>query len=421
MKLKKNRKIEILAVGSELLTPYFQDTNSLYLTRRLNDLGLEVQIKTIVGDQWDDLCLAFQQALVRSDLLIAMGGLGPTKDDRTREALASVLGKKLIFRPDLLRAIEKRFASRQMTMPETNRKQAYIIEGATVLKNKNGTAPGLWVDAGSSTVILLPGPPHEIMSMFERDVWPRLQDFQKRHIYRRALNTAGLTESQIEALLVDLYPKLKDIQLTTLAYPGQIVIHLKSSSDKSVSLAKKKIERATKLVLDALKENVYSTKGEELEEVVGKFLKNAHQTVAVAESCTGGFLGHRITNVPGSSAYFLHGILAYSNKAKTDLLGVSSQIIDRYGAVSPQVARAMAAGIKKKANATYGLSITGIAGPTGGTKEKPVGLVYTALAHGREVVVKKNLFLGDRNAIKFQSSQKALDMLRRFLSGMSPS
>ena len=417
MKSTELGKIEILAVGSELLTPYCQDTNSLYLTERLNDLGLEVQIKTIVGDQWEDIYLAFQRALGRSNLLIATGGLGPTKDDRTREALASVLGKKLLFRADLLKTIEKRFARRQMAMPEVNIKQAYVIEGSIVLENRKGTAPGLWIDTGSSIIVLLPGPPHEITSMFENEVLPRLQAFRKRFIYRRVLKTAGLTESQIEAHLVDLYPKLKDVHLTTLAHPGQIVIHINSISDKSVSQARIRVERAIKIVSDALEESVYSTEGEELEEVLGSYLKKMHQTVAVAESCTGGLLGHRITNVPGSSGYFLQGILAYSNTAKKDLLGISPEIIEKHGAVSHQVAREMAESIRKIAKATYGLSITGIAGPSGGTKEKPVGLVYTALAHGQEVIVKKNLFLGDRNAIKFQSTQKALDMLRRYLSG----
>jgi nicotinamide-nucleotide amidase len=416
MNNSKNGSVEILAVGSELLTPYFQDTNSLYLTSRLNDLGLDVQIKTIIGDQWEDLCLAFQQSLGRSSLLIVTGGLGPTKDDMTREAFASVLGRKLIFRDDLLKAIEKRFASRRMTMPEVNKKQAYIIEGAVVLENKNGTAPGLWVEAGANTVILLPGPPPEVVPMFESEVLPRLQVFRKKHIYRRVLKTAGLTESQIESRLTDIYPKIKNVQLTTLARPGQIDIHLKSDSANSVSRAKKKVDQAATLLCKALKDSVYSNEGKELEEVIGIFLKRKHQTVAVAESCTGGLLGHRITNVPGSSGYFLHGILAYSNSAKINLLGVSPDIIEKHGAVSPQVAEAMAAGIKKRAHATFGISITGIAGPSGGTKQKPVGLVYTGLAHSREVVVEKNLFLGDRQTIKFQSSQKALDMLRRHLS-----
>lgn len=421
MKNSKSFKVEILAVGTELLTPHFQDTNSLYLTQRLNDLGLEVRSKSIVGDRWEDLCLVLKQVLDRTDLLITTGGLGPTKDDRTREALASVMGRKLVFKEDLLKAIEKRFARRQIAMPDVNKKQAYILEGAVVLNNRKGTAPGLWIDADGNTVILLPGPPHELKPMFESDVWPRLKPYQKRYIFRRVIKTAGLTESQIETYLIGLYPKMQGVQLTTLAFPGQIDIYLLGVSDKSLSLAKKSVDRATKLISDTLEEDIYSIEGEELEEVIGKLLKNRHQTLAVAESCTGGLLGHRITNVPGSSGYFLQGILAYDNAAKTNLLGVSPNIIDRFGAVSPQVARAMAQGIKKNAKATYGLSITGIAGPSGGTKEKPVGLVYTALAQGRDDIVEKNLFLGDRNAIKFQSSQKALDMLRRHLSNENQS
>jgi len=418
MKYTKNWKIEILAVGSELLTPHFQDTNSLFLTKRLNDLGLDIHFKTIVGDQWDDLCLAFKQAIERTDFVIAIGGLGPTKDDRTREALASVLGRKLVFRKDLLKTIAGRFDRRQMKMPAINKKQAYIIKDSVVLINIKGTAPGLWVESGSKIVILLPGPPHEIRPMFENYVWPRLQAFQKNYIYRRVIKTTGLTESKIESRLVDIYPQIPDVQLTTLAQPGQIEIHLKSVSDRSLSQAKQKVDRAIKLICDVIKKAFYTTEGEELEEVVGKFLKKKRQTLAVAESCTGGLLGHRITNVPGSSGYFCQGILAYSNQAKINLLGVPSEIIESHGAVSPQVAQAMATGIRVSADATYGLSITGIAGPSGGTKEKPVGLVYTALAYNQGVLVKKNLFLGNRNAIKFQSTQKALDMLRQFLSDL---
>jgi nicotinamide-nucleotide amidase len=419
MTATKDWKIEILAVGSELLTPQFQETNSLFLTQKLNDLGLDVRFKTIVGDRWDDLCIALKQALDRTNLIFATGGLGPTEDDRTREALASVLGRKLEFREKILKAIEKRFASRHMKMPEVNRKQANIIEGSLVLPNKKGTAPGLWLDTGSHIIILLPGPPHELKAMFEKSVWPRLQTFQRRYVCRRVIKTAGLTESKIESRLVDLYPRMQGVELTTLAHPGQIEIHLKSTSDTDLMQAQQKVGHAIELICGVLKKEVFTTEGEELEEVVGKFLKNERQTIAVAESCTGGFLGHRITNVPGSSGYFYRGVLAYSNQAKIELLGVPAAIIDRHGAVSPQVARAMASGIRKRANTTFGLSITGIAGPTGATKDKPVGLVYTALAWDQGVHVKKNLFLGDRNAIKFQATQRALDMLRRHLSGAS--
>jgi nicotinamide-nucleotide amidase len=418
MSIKKDFSIEILAVGSEFLTPYFQDTNSLYLTQRLNDLGLEVDLKTIVGDEWNRLLIAFRQALSRADLIIAIGGLGPTKDDRTREAWASVMGKKLIFKDELLANIRKRFARRKMKMPAVNKKQAYIIEGAEILVNQKGTAPGLWIETDSHITVLLPGPPGEIKPMFEDFVWPRLKKFKLKFTFRRVIKTAGLTESYVESQLKKIYPEISDIRLTTLAYPGQIEIHLTAHSYKGLTEARESIDRAQQLIGNALKENVFTVEGRELEDVVGTMLKERHETLAVAESCTGGLLGNRITNVPGSSSYFLLGVVAYSNEAKIHILNVSKKHLDRFGAVSSQTARAMAESARTVSEATYGLSITGIAGPSGGTTEKPVGLVYIALSWPGGVKVKKNHFLGDRNAVKFQSSQSALDLLRRHLLGM---
>lgn len=415
MKNKKDYKIEILAIGSELLTPYCQDTNSLYLTERFNDLGMEVSYKTIVGDDWKNLVLSIKQALDKSDLIIGMGGLGPTKDDRTREAFATVLQRELIFKKAILKKIEGRFERRGLSMPAVNKKQAYIIKGAEVLNNRNGTAPGLWLDTGTKIIILLPGPPHELKPMFESSVWTRLQNFRKYYSVRKILKITGLTESKIETLLTDLYPREPGLQITTLAYPGQIEIHITSRSKQSQDLAEEKTQKLIKNILKRLKENVFSTSGEELEAVIGRLLKHQTKTLATAESCTGGFLGHRITNVPGSSNYFLSGIVTYSNNAKMNNLGVPYDLIEKHGAVSSQVAEAMAKGTREKAQASFGLAITGIAGPTGGTPEKPVGLVYTALAWDKGTEVSKNRFLGNRETIKFQSSQKALDMLRRHL------
>lgn len=415
MKDRKDPRIEIMAVGSELLTPHFQDTNSLYLTQRLNDLAMEVSLKTIVGDDWSDLTQYIQEALSHADLIIAMGGLGPTKDDRTREAFATVLERKLIFKEALLKNIEARFKRRGLSMPPVNKKQAYIIDGAQVLENRNGTAPGLWLDMKDKIIVLLPGPPHELKPMFEASVWPRLQKLRTDYVARRILKIAGLTESKIESLIFDAYPKAPYLKLTTLAYPGQIEIHMTGHSKESQDQAERRVKKLEKTILSRLKDNVFSVSGEELEEVIGKLLRHNKKTLAAAESCTGGFLGHRITNVPGSSEYFMQGAVTYSNEAKTNLLDVSLDLIEKYGAVSSQVAQAMAKGIKEKAQTSYGLAITGIAGPTGGTPEKPVGLVYTALAWDKGSEVSKNLFLGNREAIKFQSSQKSLDMLRRYL------
>lgn len=415
MKRKKDLKIEIMAIGSELLTPYFQDTNSLYLTERLNDLGMEVSYKTIVGDEWDDLVLCIQQALSRADIVIAMGGLGPTKDDITREAFASVLERKLIFNKKLLQKIEARFKLRGHSMPSVNKKQAYLIDGAEVLENKNGTAPGLWLDTDSKIILLFPGPPHELKPIFDSSVWPKLQSYRKKHTARRVLKITGLTESKMETLISDLYPQEPHARLTTLAYPGQIEIHLTVFSEKNQERAEESICQLEKKILGRLKENVFSTTGEELEEVVGRLLRLHKKNLAMAESCTGGLLSHRLTNIPGSSDYVLQSMVVYSNEAKAYNLGVSADLIEQHGAVSSQVATAMAAGIREKARSSFGLSITGIAGPAGGTPEKPVGLVYTALAWDSGTDVVKNLFLGNRETIKFQSTQKALDMVRRHL------
>lgn len=415
MKNKKDLRAEIMAVGSELLTPHFQDTNSLYLTQRLNELGMEVFFKTIVGDDWDDLALCIKEALSRASLLIAIGGLGPTRDDITREAFARVLQRKLLFKEVLLQKIEERFKHRGFKMPAVNKKQAYVIEGAEVLQNRNGTAPGLWIEEREKIIILLPGPPQELKPMFERSVWPLLQKLRAEYTAHSMMKSTGLTESKIESLISKLYPKVPSLKLTTLAYPGQIEIHISARSKKSQDEAEKNLNKLKKTILQKLQDYVFSTSGEELEDVVGKLLRINKKNLAVAESCTGGFLAHRLTNVPGSSDYFIQGVVAYSNKAKTNLLDVPPDLIKKHGAVSLEVAQVMAIGVRRKAHSNLGVAITGIAGPTGGTQEKPVGLVYVALAWEEGSEVSKNLFLGKREAIKFQSSQKALDMARRHL------
>jgi nicotinamide-nucleotide amidase len=412
MSSTKRLTIEILAVGSELLTPHYQDTNSLYLTERLNELGLEVSYKTIVSDNWDELLLCINQALARANLIIAIGGLGPTRDDRTREAFATALERKLIFKEKLLGKIEERFRRRGLSMPAVNKKQAYIIHGSEALENRNGTAPGLWLDTGKNKIVLLPGPPSELKPMFDSSVLPRLRKFRAGYAARKVLKITGLTESVVETLVSDIYPQDSELNVTSLAYPGQIELHLAAHSRVSRRQAEAKVKNLAKRFLARLKENVFSENGEELEEVVGKLLRNKKKTLAVAESCTGGFLGHRLTNVPGSSDYFLMSVVTYSNEAKMNVLGVRSDLLKKHGAVSPQVAKAMAEGVREKARSSFGLAVTGIAGPTGGTANKPVGLVYIALAWDKGLEVSKNLFLGKREAIKFQSSQKALNMLR---------
>jgi len=415
MKFGKESRIEIIAVGTELLTPYYQDTNSLYIIQHLNDLGMEINFKSIVGDNRDDLTVCINSAFARSEIIFFIGGLGPTEDDRTREVIASTLGKKLIFKEQILNGIKQRFERRGFEMPSVNNKQAYIIEGSSVLENKHGTAPGLWLEAGEKLFILLPGPPHELKPMFKNYVWPRFLEFQKQYVARRVLKTSGLTESKIESLLSDVYPLLPSLNLTILAYPGQIELHLLSRSLESQKKADGALHDLERDLKKRLGEHIFSSSGEELEEVIGPLLRQSQRTLAIAESCTGGLLGHRITNVSGSSDYFLQGVLTYSNESKIQLLGIQPDIILQHGAVSHEVAKAMAIGIRERSGSDIGLSITGIAGPKGGSPEKPVGLVYVGLSWEGGVKVVKNIFLGHREIIKSQSSQKALDMLRRHL------
>ena len=409
-------KVEVLAVGTELLSPHFQDTNSLYLARRLEDIGLRLSFKTVVGDNARDLARAARTALERSGLVIAMGGLGPTEDDRTSEVFARVLGRPRVFRIEILKMIEARFRRRGLKMPATNRKQALVISGAEVLDNPNGTAPGQWLSTGRRSVALLPGPPGELEPMFEGSVLPRLRAKAAGYLVRRVLKLTGLGESLMESKIRDIYRRLPDgVELTTLASPGDLAIHIMASGRAGRAAAQDKAADVENALRRKLGPFIYSSRGEALEEVVAGLLTAKRRTLACAESCSGGLLAHRLTNIPGSSAYFLAGIIAYSNAAKTDLLGVPARLILKHGAVSAPVARAMAVGARRRARATYGIGTTGIAGPAGGTARKPVGLVYISLAGPDRVEVRKSLFFGGRRQVKFQSSQRALDMLRRRL------
>lgn len=415
MKKIRNLKSEIIAVGSELLTPHFQDTNSLYLTKKLNDLGLSVHFKSVVGDDWDDLFLTVKTALSRADLLLAIGGLGPTHDDITREVFASVLGRKLIYDEKIASSIQARFSRRGLPMPEVNKRQAFFIQGSEAVPNPSGTAPGIWLETGTKIIGLLPGPPNELIPMFDSSFFPRLKRLQTAITVRKVLKIAGLTESEVESLITGTHSLDSGIRMTILAYPGQIEIHLSSQSQGSPEPAEKRIKAFCRALMERLGRNVFSEDGQNLESVVGQLLSQKKETLAVAESCTGGLLGHRITNVPGSSEYFLAGLVAYSNPLKNRILGVPVELIEKHGAVSAEVAQEMAERVRLAAKAHYGLAITGVAGPGGGTAEKPVGLVYTALATEKTAQVVRNFFLGDRERIKFQSSQKTLDLLRRHL------
>jgi nicotinamide-nucleotide amidase len=410
---------EIIAVGSELLTPYRVDTNSLYLTEQLNLLGVEVIFKSIVGDNRKSLVTAAQHGLFRSDILVFSGGLGPTEDDLTREAVAEALGVDLQRDPEIVKRLEQRFADRGWQMTSNNAKQADVIKGATVLPNPNGTAPGQWLsgefDGREHIIVLLPGPAHELKALFESEVRERLRArVPAAHLFTRTLKVAMLGESAVDARVAPIYKRYLDVDTTILAGAGEIELQFRTRAG-TVDAAQSRSDEVAGLVEDELGDAVYSRNGESLEQIVSYWLQMRNSTVAVAESCTGGLLSERITSISGSSRFFLGGAVVYSNQVKTELAGVPEDMIHRHGAVSREVAAALAEGIRYRCESTFGVGITGVAGPTGGTAEKPVGLVFHAVAsHAGTEVVQRN-FPGDRKRIRRLASTMALDMLRRKL------
>jgi nicotinamide-nucleotide amidase len=407
-------KAEIIAVGSELLTPDRVDTNSLFLTAQLNHLGIEVTRKTVASDEFSSLRDAFAGAMERVELIIASGGLGPTEDDRTREAVADLLGRKLSHDPAVMGMIEARFRKLGRVMSEKNARQAMVPEGATVLENARGTAPGLWLEARGRIVILLPGPPHELKAMFSEQVESRLARLSTGvRLVARELRVAGMGESDVDQRIAPIYTRHSDVQTTILAAPGEIQIHLRTWTRDSPA-AEKLLQEIQESIVFALGEAVFTTAGESMEEVVARELTLHHATIATAESCTGGLLAERLTRISGSSAYFLGGVVSYSNALKSAWVDVPAEIIESKGAVSSEVAIALADGIRRRTGATLGVGITGVAGPTGGTPEKPVGTVHVAIADADGSKERGVSYPGERDRIRWQASQTALDLVRRY-------
>ena len=398
-------KAEIIAIGSELLSPFRSDTNSLYLTRSLEEHGILVVAKTIVGDSIEDLVLAFRNAFERSDVIVCSGGLGPTIDDLTRESLCEFLNIPMHLVPELVQTLEERFRLFGRKMPESNLKQAMLPEGAISLTNNHGSAPGIFLETKDKQVFLLPGPPQELQPMWEQYASPLLR--KGTPYQRKIFRIAMLPESQVDEMLKPVTDTLHDVRYTILAAPSEIEVHLlapDSVSDELISAAAE--------VRAIMGKWIYAEDLEAMEAVVSRLLKQSNRKVAVAESCTGGLLAERLTNVAGSSAYFDYGLVTYSNETKTKLLNVPVDLIAIHGAVSEPVANAMAQNVREFAKADYGLSITGIAGPDGGTTEKPVGLVFIGLADSKETTVKEYRFIGSRARIRFSSTHAALNMLR---------
>jgi len=415
---------EIIAAGSEMLTPFRQDTNSLWLTERLNELGVQVAFKTIVGDNLEHLTGAARIAVGRADVVVFSGGLGPTEDDLTREAVGAALGLELRRDNEILTELYKRAAARRIPMPENNAKQADVLDGAEVLRNPNGSAPGQYIDTvvgrHRKILILLPGPPKELKAMYEVSCQPRLAaTLPERHMATRMLRMALLPESQVDTKVAPIYKRYKDVETTILAGSAEIQLHFMCAKATEAE-ARTRVDELAEAIEHRMGEAVFSSHGESLEEVVLLMLGLRHMTLAAAESCTGGLLAERLTAVPGSSRYFLGGAVVYADSLKTEFADVPEEMVRTEGPVSEPVARALAEGIRKRTGATVGVAITGIAGPGPGAPgpdaEKPIGLVYVGVSFaGAKAKVVELRLMGDRERIRWWASQHALEMLRRGL------
>jgi nicotinamide-nucleotide amidase len=409
---------EIIAVGSELLMPNFVDTNSMYLTQQLNEIGITVVMKAIVGDDENYLEQALRGSLERTPIIITIGGLGPTEDDVTKKVVARVLRRQLVLDDSILKGIEKRFKARGMEMPKNNARQALVLTGSEVLENKHGTAPGLWISTDRNQVMLLPGPPSELKPMFEETCIPRLRKLSgDLALARRIYRTTGLPESSLDARISVIYQRYRHVQTTVLAKPGQVDVRL-AAVGKTSHEAERAVQELAVEIERELVEYIFSNEERTLEEVVGNLLVEKQATIAVAESCTGGMLAERLTSVDGSSRYFMSGIVTYSNESKIALAGIPPLLLEMQGAVSEEVARGLAEAVREKIGTTIGVGITGIAGPAGGSPEKPVGTVHIAVAAPSGTRHQVYLFPGSRDRVRWQATQAALNMTRRALLEM---
>lgn len=412
---------EIIAVGSELLGWSRLDTNSLFITEQLATLGIDVKGKSVVGDDRERLRAVFTESLRRSDLVILTGGLGPTDDDLTREVVADALALPMSEDLEITATIARRFSRRGLEMPAVNRRQAMVPRGATPLPNPLGSAPGLFIEAEGKVVVLLPGPPRELQPMLtalcERGLLVARAGADR--VFKVSVFTTQRSESHVEELVQPIYSRWRDekppIETTILATPGQVELHLSlRAADEAAAM--KRLEAARQQLVAVLGDSAFTTDGRPLHRLVGDMLRDRRLTLAAAESCTGGLFLERLTGVPGSSDYVAGGIVAYTNTLKTTLLGVEPALLEQHGAVSEPVAAAMAEGMRERSRAEVSIAITGIAGPGGGSPEKPVGTVVIAvLAPGRPMSIRTHSFPGGREHVRFQATQAALDTLRRLL------
>ena len=410
-------RAEIIATGSELLSGGVPETNSIFLSEGLLLVGLETAFKTVVGDDEKDMEEALRRAMDRADAVIVTGGIGPTEDDITRKVIAKIVKRRLVLNEDALKAIHARLSGRGREYVSTNDRQALIPAGARLIQNPVGIAPGFFLDEKDTFIAVLPGVPKEMVAMFIEWLRPVLEERfgGKIFIRRRILHTCGMSESAVNQAIQGIMKRgTPTVGLTAKEMGVDIrIIASETGAERTHSL----VDSTEAAIRERLGDAVYSVDGQPMEEVVGALLKQRRLKLSVAESCTGGLIGARITNIAGSSEYFERAAVTYSNPAKTEMLGVPGALLERYGAVSSEVAAAMARGIRQAAKTDLGLSVTGIAGPDGGTEQKPVGLVYTAIASAQGVKTNEHRFLGNREQVRMKASQMALDMVRRHLIG----
>lgn len=406
---------EIIVIGNEVLSGYIVDTNSSFLSSELLKLGIEVIIKIVIPDRKDEILKSLQEGMRRADITILTGGLGPTHDDITKKSVSSFLKRRLVLNENILLKVKEYFRKKGIDMPQVNTSQALIPQGATVLNNPVGTAPGLLFEEEDGIIILLPGVPAEMKAIFNKSVRPYLEKKNRGNfILTQTIHTTGISESA-------LFERLKDIETAeTIAFlPFFTGVDIRVTTEAAtLEDARDKLLKITDSLIDRIDDFYYGSNDETLERIIGILLSMRRKTLSVAESCTAGLFMKRITDVPGSSNYFRGGVVSYSNDSKIKILNVKVKDIKQKGAVSSEVAKAMANGVKKLLDSDYGVSITGIAGPTGETENKPIGLVYIAIADREKTYSKVYHFTGTRDIIREQAVQAALDLLRRRLLGI---
>ncbi|MDP3024357.1 MAG: competence/damage-inducible protein A [candidate division Zixibacteria bacterium] len=408
-------KAEIITIGDEIIHGEILDSNSAYIGDKLSSLGIEIAFRTSVGDDLKRIIEAIKLAVERADLVIATGGLGPTNDDLTKKGIVKAFKRNLVFHEDILKKVEEGFRRRGIEMPKINQNQALLPQGAKALPNQYGSAPGIFIQEGKRFFFALPGVPLEMKTILENEILPFLKTRSSRKVVlQKVLRTTGIVESAIYEKLDSVLKAKSPVKLGFLPSFSGVDIKLRITSE-SEDLARKDISEIEQKIREILNENIYGMDKESLEEVVGRLLSDKKKTISVAESCTGGLIGAKFTSISGSSNYFMDGVISYSNQSKMEFLKIPREIIEKYGAVSEEVAILMAEGIRKVSNTDYGVSATGIAGPTGGTEEKPVGLVYIGFAHENDSYARKFIFGGDRQTIRERTAQAALNLVRLFI------